>query len=122
MGYRSEFQNSFFVSVAIFFVAVFPLFFFPKRKMALNLTGRSVLDNLLDKKILPFNLSSIGYAMETNVGGIVWPFFVFLVIGDIKSFGGIISAGLLVGSLVNYLVGYFSCIIHLRAMPGTPKT
>ncbi|MEK9158577.1 MAG: hypothetical protein AAB673_01120 [Patescibacteria group bacterium] len=102
------FQNSFFVSVGIFFVAIIPLFFFPKRKMALNLTGRSVLGNLFDKKILPFNLSSIGYAMETNVGGIVWPFFVFLTMGDIRSFGGIISAGLLVGSVVNYLVGYFS--------------
>lgn len=102
------FQNSFFVSIVIFLAAVFPLFFFPKRKMAGRLTGRAVLGNLLDRKILPFNLSSIGYAMETNVGGIVWPFFVFLTVGDIRSFGGIISAGLLAGSVVNYLVGYFS--------------
>lgn len=102
------FQNTFLVSIVIFLVAIFPLFFFPKRKMAGALNIRAVFNNLIDKKIRSFNLSSLGYAAETNVGGILWPLFIFFTVGSFEKFGGIISAGLLVGSVVNYLVGYFS--------------
>ncbi|OGM96527.1 hypothetical protein A2532_02295 [Candidatus Wolfebacteria bacterium RIFOXYD2_FULL_48_11] len=56
----------------------------------------------------PFTLSGIGYAIEAVFGRAIWPLFVFLIIGDIKQFGGVISIGLIVTALVTYLVGYLS--------------
>ena len=39
---------------------------------------------------------------------IPWPLFLFLAVGGIEKMGGVISAGLVVGTIVTFLTGYLS--------------
>ncbi|OGM93015.1 hypothetical protein A2333_00090 [Candidatus Wolfebacteria bacterium RIFOXYB2_FULL_49_7] len=102
------FQNTFFIGSAILLASVLPLFFFPRRNPSPNLTVRSIIPFFKESELRPFTLSGIGYAIEAVFGRAIWPLFVFLVIGDIKQFGGIISIGLIATAIVTYLVGYLS--------------
>lgn len=104
----SGFNNAFILSAIIMIIAVVPLFFFPRRKIASFLGYRQLFSCLSNKKLIPFNISCIGYAVEERIALIIWPLFVFLAIGNIKQFGGVISLGLLASALINYLIGYFS--------------
>ncbi|OGM94620.1 hypothetical protein A2610_01410 [Candidatus Wolfebacteria bacterium RIFOXYD1_FULL_48_65] len=102
------FQNTFFIGSTILIASVLPLFFFPRRNPSPNLTVRSIIPFFKESELRPFTLSGIGYAIEAVFGRAIWPLFVFLIIGDIKQFGGVISIGLIVTALVTYLVGYLS--------------
>jgi|SRR3989344_2731630 len=102
------FKFTFNVGVLILFLMIIPLLFFPERKIVGELSTKSLFIILKDKKILPYSLSSIGYASVTMVGRIIWPLFIFINIENIRNFGGIISLGLLAGLITTYLVGYLS--------------
>ena len=102
------FQNTFFIGSAVLIASVLPLFFFPKRNPSPNLTVRSIIPFFKESELRPFTISGVGYAIEAVFGRAIWPLFVFLIIGDIKQFGGIISIGLIVTAIVTYLVGYLS--------------
>ena len=102
------FQNAFFMGSAILFMSVLPLFFFPDRNMSPNLRMQSIMPFFREPELKPFTLSGIGYAAETVLSKTIWPLFIFLIIGDIEQFGGIISIGLIVTAIVTYLVGYLS--------------
>lgn len=102
------FRNNFFIGSAILFLAVLPLFFFPKRNFSGRLNYRSVLRFLKDKALMPFTISGFGYATETTIGRVIWPLFIFLSVGSIENYGAVISGGLLVGAVATYLVGFLS--------------
>lgn len=102
------FQTTFYVGSIILLVSVLPLFFFPNRNLSHGLNIRSIIPFFGESELRPFTISGIGYAAETVVGRAIWPLFIFLAIGNIKEFGGIISLGLIVTATVTYLVGYLS--------------
>lgn len=102
------FQNMFFIGSAILLTAVLPLFFFPNRNMSPNLKVASIIPFFQEPELRPFTLSGVGYAMETVLSKTVWPLFIFLIIGNIEEFGGVISIGLIVTAIVTYLVGFLS--------------
>lgn len=102
------FQNTFTAGGVILFLAVLPLFFFQRRSLSPLLGGRSLVQFLIDRRLLPFNLSGFGYANEVMVGRIVWPLFIFFVVGSIENFGAVLSAGLLAGAVVTYFVGFLA--------------
>ena len=41
-------------------------------------------------------------------GLIIWPLFIFFAVGDVESFGVIISFGFLAGAVITYLIGFLS--------------
>lgn len=47
----------------------------------------------------------IGWGGESGLYGIIWPIFLFLILGQILTFGGIFSAAILFASLINLLIG-----------------
>lgn len=102
------FQQVFLIGSAILFLAVLPLFFFPKRVMPGALKLAEVADFLKNPALFNFTLSGVGYAMSKMVDFIVWPLFLFFAVGDIKNFGGALSAGLLSVAIVTFLVGFLS--------------
>jgi MFS family permease len=102
------FQNTFFVGGAILFIAVVPLFFFPRRKLSPHLNRKGILEFIKSKNLRPFNISGVGYATESMVGWIIWPLFMFLIIGSIEKFGGIVSIALLASALTTFFVGFLS--------------
>jgi len=102
------FENTFLVGAAILFLAVIPLLFFPHRNVSPHLDIRAIFKYLKNKTLMPFNISGIGFAAEKMVDIIVWPIFIFLAVGSIANFGGVISASLLASAIITYLVGYLS--------------
>ncbi len=104
------FQNTFTVAAIILFVAVFPLFFFKHRHVSSHFTAGAITGFLTDKTLRPFNISGIGYASSRTISVVIWSIFIFLSIGSIEKFGGIISIGLLMGAIVTYFAGFLSDI------------
>lgn len=102
------FQYTFFIGSVILFLAVVPLFFFPRRNLSTHIHIKEVAEYLKSKQLRPFNISGAGYAVETMVGRIIWPLFIFISIGSIERFGAVISIGLLTGVVVTYITGYLS--------------
>lgn len=102
------FQNTFLVGSAILILAVIPLFFFPERNLSSNLHLENLKEFILNKTLWPFTLSGFGFATEKMVEIIVWPIAMFLAIGSIQNFGGLVSIGLLAGATITYLVGLLS--------------
>lgn len=47
----------------------------------------------------------VGWGGESGLYGIIWPIFLFLILGQILTFGEIVSAAILFASLINLLVG-----------------
>lgn len=105
---RFGFGNNFIIGASILFLAILPLFFFPARKLSRNLRWDAVLGFLKNKKLMPFTIAGIGYALEISISRVVWTLFIFFSIGSIQNFGGIISIGLLTSAFVTYLVGFLS--------------
>jgi hypothetical protein len=102
------FHLTFVVATAVLLLAVLPLFFFPRRMLSPHLSIKKVVAYLTNKSLAPFTVGSIGYANEIIVGRIIWPLFIFLGIGSIEYFGGIISLGLFAGAIATYLAGFLS--------------
>ena len=110
------FHYIFIISGSVMLFSIVPLFFFPRRTVSPNLRVGPVLGFLRNKHLLPFNLSGVGYATETIIGGIVWGLFVFLSVGSIQKFGGVISISLLGSLLAIYFAGFLSDVGRRRKL------
>ncbi|MCP6720302.1 MAG: hypothetical protein KJI72_03240 [Patescibacteria group bacterium] len=108
------FQYVFLIGSGILLLAVLPLFFFPRRNLSPDLHISSILTFLKSKSLRSFNLSGFGYATEIMVGQIVWPIFIFLSVGSIQNFGGVISIGLLASVMAIYFAGFMSDVGRRR--------
>src|SRR3989338_3687399 len=102
------FGHTFVLGITVLFLAFIPLFFFPQRKLLGNLNNKSIWGFLRGAEMKNFNISAVGYATETMVDRLVWPLFIFLTVGSVQNFGGVISLGWLLSGLVTFLVGYLS--------------
>ena len=102
------FQNNFFIGSAILVVAILPLFLFPGRRSSEGIRWRAIVKFLLDRDLAPFTASGFGYAIESSIARVIWPLFIFLVVGSIEEFGGIVSVGLFGGAVATYFVGFLS--------------
>lgn len=108
------FKETFFIAALLILFAIVPLMFFPARTIASHLTLRSIKNYLFHKKLIPFTLSGIGYAIEFEVAQIIWPIFIFITIGSLEGFGAIISAGLFVGAGATFLTGFLADVGRRR--------
>jgi len=99
------FRMTFLVGSFILFLALVPLFFFPKRKMPKGLQLRSILKNLRNPKTRAYRWSAIGFANEKMGAWIVWPLFMFLILGSVEEFGALYSAGFLASVVATFLMG-----------------
>ena len=73
------------------------------------------------KKVM---LGYFGWGLESSLYGVVWPVFLFLLVGKILAFGEIIAAAVFVAALITYLTGLVvdrvgtKMIINLGSMVG----
>lgn len=102
------FLNTFFIVATILVFSVFPLFAFPHRQLEADGKRVDILKYLGHPSLQFFNLSGIGYAMEVVVGGILWPLFVYLAVGNILNLGGVVSAGLFAAAIVTLFIGFLA--------------
>jgi len=102
------FPITFLIASLILFAAVAPLFFFPHRHLAAGLKRTEIIKFLTGHGIQNFNISGIGYSTELIIGGLLWPLFIFFVVRDVGSLGGVISIGLFASVITTYIVGFLS--------------
>jgi len=55
-----------------------------------------------------FHIGTFGYVTESMVSSIVWPIFLFLILGNIEKLGGIISLGSLLSAGAVFFAGRLS--------------
>lgn len=102
------FKGAFILGTVLLFIAVLPLFYFPQRGLSQELSLKSVWGCLTNKYIMPFTLSGAGYASETMIKGLIWPIYMFIIIGSVKEFGGAVSVGLFAGAFITFFMGFLS--------------
>lgn len=98
------FKNVFIVSAFIVLIAVLPTWFYSRRKISSS-NKIQFSKYWLNKKLLPINLSSIGYSIESSISRIIWPLFIISLIKGVEILGLFTSLGLLTGGLISILVG-----------------
>jgi len=91
--------------VAAFFslVSALIILFSPKIKPYRDVSMLKVF-NLFKKNPRPF-AAYLGYGGEATIYGVIWPVFLILVLGDILSFGEVISGSILLAFLVTLIIG-----------------
>lgn len=99
------FSMTFIAGSFLLFLALVPLFFFPKRKMPTDLSIGRIWSYLTDRRTHAYAVSAIGFANEKMGSWIIWPLFVFLAIGSVEEFGALYSLGYLLAALMTFLMG-----------------
>lgn len=99
------FKNLFLAGAVFLFISMIPLFFSPEIKIPLNFKFRDLLKELKPNRDWPQKLSFTGYAIESSVGGIVWPVFLFLIFSKIELVGYLNAFTAFLTLVVLYFIG-----------------
>lgn len=99
------FSYTFLIGSFLLLLALVPLFFFPKRKMPRGLHLKAIIKNLRNPKTRAYRWSAVGFANEKMGAWVVWPLFIFIVIGSVEKFGALYSVGFLAAAVMTYLMG-----------------
>jgi len=103
------FQITFLVAGIILLISIIPLFFFPtRRKLTSPLTAKLLFNTVKDRPMKGFHVGTFGYATESMISSIIWPIFLFLILGNIEKLGGIISLGSLLSAGAVFFAGRLS--------------
>lgn len=99
------FESTFMVGSFLLFLALVPLFFLPTRKMPKGLHLKAIVRNLRNPKTRAYRWSAVGFANEKMGAWVVWPLFIFIIIGSVEKFGTLYSVGFLAAAIMTYLMG-----------------
>ncbi len=96
------------LSGCIVMVSILPLLFFPKRTIAQPISFKSVHEALSDSSFKNFRRATFGYVVDHMNATIIWPLFIFLAVGSIKTLGLYVSLGFLAGAIAVYIMAKWS--------------
>lgn len=98
------FNNVFYIAAVTVFLAVIPTWFYPKKRIS---TTQSIKYSKywFSKELLPINLSSIGYSIESSISRIIWPIFIIGFIKGVEILGLYTSLALFAGAFISIIVG-----------------
>lgn len=99
------FDYVYILASAILILSIIPLFSFPKRNVSSNLTVKKVWRKIKADNLFSYNISSMAYGAEKMALTIIWPLFLFIIVGGIEELGGIVSAGFIIGALISFFLG-----------------
>ncbi|MDP2705684.1 MAG: hypothetical protein Q8O49_00545 [bacterium] len=99
------FENLFLTGSIFLFISMIPLFFSPEIKIPLNFKFINLLKELAPRRDWPQKLSFTGYAIESSVGGIIWPIFLFLIFSKIELVGYLNAFTAFLTLVVLYFIG-----------------
>lgn len=93
------------IGIGLVVLSVLPLLLddFNKKKMRFNL--KRVLKKMIKKEFLFFNLSSVGYGLESMVFQVIRPLFIYLILLSIPNLGAIESTAMVLNIFVAFWVG-----------------
>lgn len=93
------------IASVILILSVIPLLTFPKRNVSSSLNVKKVWKKIKEKNLLSYNISSFAYGSEKMARNIIWPIFLFIIVGGVEQLGGVVSAGFLAGALISFFLG-----------------
>ena len=101
----SGFDTLFFVGSVILFLSMIPLFITKDTYEKITFEKKNLVRDVFKKENLNFVYSFSGYAIESWIGMIIWPIFLFVMLFDVKSIGAITSITALATFAMFYFIG-----------------
>jgi MFS family permease len=95
----------FIVGSLILFMAFIPLSMSKERFEPISFDKKNLIRDLFKKENLPCSLSFAGYAIESWIGAIIWPLFLFLILFSTESVGIVMSLTTILTFLIFYVIG-----------------
>ena len=92
----------------ILIVGTFPLFLTKENYKKVNFTRRGLFKEIFSKKERGTLASFSGYAIESNIGGIIWPIFIIIILVSIKITGLIIMLSTILSVITFYVMGKYT--------------
>lgn len=99
------FEYVYILASVILILSIIPLFSFPQRNVSSELSLKKVWNKIKDENLASYNISSLSYGAEKMARNIVWPLFLFAILGGVEQLGGIVSAGFLAGAIISFFLG-----------------
>ncbi len=97
------FKSLFLVAALFSLLSALVVLFSPSVKPYRDVKFLNVF-KLFRNNLRPFG-AYVGWGCDFTIFGSVWPIFLILILGDILSYGGVISAGILLSFLITLLIG-----------------
>jgi MFS family permease len=101
----TNFAALFFIGSVFLFIAMIPLFMTKDTYEKITFDRKNIILDMFKKENLPLLFSFSGYAVESWIGLILWPIFLFILAISIESIGAITSIAALLTFLVFYFIG-----------------
>jgi MFS family permease len=89
----------------VLFFAFIPLFMSKEKFEPISFEKKNLIKDLFKKENLPCSLSFAGYAIESWIGAIIWPLFLFLILFNTESVGVVMSLTTILTFLIFYIIG-----------------
>jgi len=100
-----NFPVLFTIGSALLIFAVIPLFLTKENYEKLDFEKKRIFLDIFKKVNLPSTISFAGYAVESWVGFVIWPIFLFTILFSTESVGIIVSLTTVITLLVFYFIG-----------------
>jgi MFS family permease len=101
----SSFSVLFFVGSVILFFSMIPLFRTQDTYEAITFEKKRLIRDVFKKENLNYMYSFSGYAIESWIGMILWPIFLFVMLFNVESIGALTSVTTLVTFVMFYFIG-----------------
>lgn len=97
-----------YVTTFILIISIFPLMGVQETCLVGELDHKRVWKGIFDKQQPEIFMTHAGYAIEAQVGKILWPLFLFIFLGNVEKVGLITSISLFVAAIAFYIIGKIS--------------
>ncbi len=101
----SGFHVTFLIASLILIMAIVPLFFFPKKDFSHKVNAKGIRKVLKDRTLRKFRRATFAYIVDMLNTTLVWPLFIFLLLGSVKILGEYISFGFFAGAIAAFIAG-----------------
>lgn len=89
----------------ILFLAFVPLFMSKENYESVSFDKKNLFKDIFRKENMPCCLSFVGYAIESWIGAIIWPVFLFTILFSTESVGFVASLATILTFLIFYFIG-----------------
>ena len=93
------------IGAGLAFISIFPLILSKEFKRKINFSYNDLFKFLLNKKNRNFNLSFIGYSIESQIDLLLWPIFIFIILNGVLEVGSIMSITTFVSLIIILTMG-----------------
>jgi MFS family permease len=100
------FQALFVIGIIILVISIFPLLFVPRVREKYSFKYFETFKQFFDGEHIKTNLAYMADGFQGNIGGLIWPIFIFMILkGEYMQVGLISAAVVLVSCVLRFFVG-----------------